>query len=185
MRFQINEQVPFISFNFKPSNPRFGNLYYPWDPEDKIIKIHLEMLTFVEKVQVNSEPGTEVFVHKFIRQNGDEFQMHYSGDRAHLIKLKDGGEVDWNNENTITDMETLQEFFGTILRGLRDFKQQSESSDSIEERTNATKWLPALQKHYDDMAELVAKEMKLKVIAGYYKFGDRVSHIPKATFEPI
>lgn len=185
MRFQINEQVPFISFKCKTSTPRFGNLYYPWEPEDKIIKIHLEMLTFVEKVQVNSEPGTEVFVHKFIRQNGDEFQMHYSGDRAHLTKLKDGDKIDWNDENTIIDMETLEEFFGTILRGLRDFKEQSESSDSIEERTNAKNWLPALQKHYDDMVELVAKELKLKVIAGYYKFGDRVSHIPKATFEPI
>lgn len=82
-------------------------------------------------------------------------------------------------------MQTLEEFFNTILRGIRDFKEQAKTSDSIEQRENAVKWLPLLQKHYDEMVDLVAKELKLKVIADFYKFGERISHIPKAYFEPI
>lgn len=185
MTYEINQQVPFISFNFKTSSPRFGNLYYPWDPLDKIIKIHLEMLTFVGKVQVDSEPDVEVFNNKFVSATGEEWQLPEAGDRAYLIPKNENEAWDFNDVNFIHEMTTLEGFFNTILRGLRDFKQQSETSDSIQQRENAVKWLPSLQKHYDDMVELVAKELKLNVTAGFYKFGDRVSSVPRAYFETV
>jgi len=57
MRYNVGEKTPFIQVRFTPSEPRFGDLYLPW--EDKLDSIQLVYLTCREHHKVHEHYAQE------------------------------------------------------------------------------------------------------------------------------
>jgi hypothetical protein len=191
MRFEINEQVPFIRENFEAGRPRFGNLYLPW--EDKLLSLEIIMLTCVEhhKVPYDHDPEDKLDCdgYVFVDVSGKRYYNQYPKASYGQIST-DNNHRAWPQETADEESRdwfpfvTAKEFLSKLAKGVDDVAK-------IDEKVSTQIKSQHLQQHYDTIVARIADELKLKTSLVPYQFKrtdgtvDTIEGINTIEFTPI
>lgn len=183
MRYNVGQKNVFINVQFVPSNMRFCALYLPWC--DELKSIELIKLTCTEHHRVPGDWSDEVQYDgfRFVDEKGAVWDNQYP--RASYGQLDDSANwrvrPDFDGlKATLNDdqiREVLSKYLNTtdvtkylenILRGLESLKSELADVHNPDEPSTRRDELPvfieALQKHYDEVVELL-KAQGVTVIA--------------------
>lgn len=149
MRYNVGQTVLFMYVNFIASEPRLGNLFYPW--KDELVGVNFKKLTCKEHHRVPGDWDDEIKYDGYIfseTKDGKEELYNNQYPRASYGQTDDS--ANWMIIDHTTDdhhyYRDASKHMEIILRGIHDLKEREPE------------WSKALQEHFDNMVKLISEQ---------------------------
>lgn len=172
MRYELGEKVIGIKVRFKPSEARWSNLYLP--DRDTLEGIDLIEMTVVKHARVpwDQDPEEKLEYDGYVLEASDGTVFHNQYPKASYGQVTDSANwtfsyAEVNEDNFLKSFEDVGVYLQRIIRNLSN--RTSLRSEGIPEEL-----AKALQKHHDDILQLIQSQ-----------FGLRVTYVPRSDFHCV